>query len=97
MNFNSFAESSNSFLSQRRTISLNVNNNPTGKIYQSQKNKLRRNNLTFTYDSFTKAFMRPTEDKVYPKAFLPEPGFGLLKNPFPIIVEKRQKKGQVIN
>ncbi len=95
MNFNSFTQSTNSFLSQRRTISFNVNNNPNGKIYLSQKHKLRRNNLTFTYESFKKKFMTPCEDKVYPKAFLPEPGFGLMKNPFPIISEKRQKKSGV--
>lgn len=95
MNFNNFTDSSNSFLTQRRTISFNVNNNPNGKIYQSQKNKLRRNNLTHSFNNFKKKFMAPVEDKKYPKAFLPEPGFGLLTNPFPMINEKRQNKAKI--
>lgn len=96
LNFNSFSESVNNFYLQKRTISLSQKNgyyyNPNGKIYQSEKHKLIRKNLTFSYDKIKKNFMTVSEDKKYPRSYLPEPGFGLLQNPFPPVAKKKKKR-----
>jgi hypothetical protein len=78
-NFNSFANSKNNFLMQRRTISFNDQSffNKSKNLI-SQKTKMRKNNFNFSHDKIKKAFLTPSDDKVYPKYFLPEPGFGLL-------------------
>lgn len=78
-NFNSFATSKNNFLVQRRTVSFNnkgfLNNN---NHLLTHKQKLRKNNFNFSHDAIKKAFLPPTDDKKYPKYYLPQPGFGLL-------------------
>jgi len=91
-NFNSFANSKNNFLMQRRTISFNnkgfFNSNQN---LLTQKTKMRKNNFNFSHDAIKKAFLPPTDDKVYPKYYLPEPGFGLLTRTTIINNDKKKK------
>ena len=83
-------------MSQKKTISLSQKNgyyyNTNSKIYQSEKHKFKKENLTFSYDNIKKNFMKISEDKKYPRVYLPEPGFGLLENPFPPISKKKKKR-----
>lgn len=99
LKFENMCESVNNLFTNKKTISLNQKNgyyyNPNGKIYQSEKHKLIRKNLTFSYDKIKEKFMRVSEDKKYPRSYLPEPGFGLLENPFLSLKKKKKKKTSI--
>ena len=94
-NFNSFASSKNNFLMQRRTVSFNnkgffncENKNLT------QKQKLTKSNFNFSHEAIKKAFLPPSEDKKYPKFFLPKAGSGLLLKPGEITDKNKKKQKQ---
>jgi hypothetical protein len=100
-NFKSHSESANNMLLQKRVITnLSQKNgyfcNTNSKIFQTEKHKFKKENLTFSYDILKKNFMRVAEDKKYPRVFLPEPGFGLLENPFPFAIVSKKKKRKSI-
>ena len=94
-NFNSFASNKNNLLIQRRTVSFNNKGyfKSDGNIL-TQKQKLMKNNFNFSHDVIKKAFLPPSDDKIYPKYFLPEAGFGILSKPIEQ-KEKKQKKLRV--
>lgn len=89
-------DSVDNLFSQKKNISLSQKNgyffNPNGKIYMSEKHKLVRENLTFSYEKIKKSFITMSEDKKYPRIYLPEPGFGLLEKPVTAGVKKKKKK-----
>jgi hypothetical protein len=99
-NLKSHNESANNMLLQKRTVTnLSQKNgyftNTNSKIYQNEKHKFKKENLTFSYDSLKKNFMRVAEDKKYPRVFLPEPGFGLLENPVTFVSKKKKRKSTI--
>ena len=73
-------------LRQRRTLSaFNV-----VKEIKELKKDLNSNNVNISLKTLTEGLVLPNASK-YPKYFLPKPGFGLLKNPFPEIPKGRKR------
>jgi len=82
------------------------NNNPNRENLLSQRKILtdfnsdnafrsseKVRNLSYNYERVKSAFNPPVDDKVYPKYFLPTPGFGLVKKAPDPNAKKRRKKG----
>jgi len=94
-NFNSFGNNKNNFLMQRKTVSFNQKgffNNFNSNNILTLKQKSRRINFNFSHDAIKKAFLPPAEDKIYPKYFLPEPGYGLITKAKILNEEKKKEK-----
>lgn len=64
----------NDLLLQRRTVSYSKNSN----VFNRDK---FRKNFYSSYETIKKVFLPPTDNKKYPKYFLPKPGFGILEKP----------------
>lgn len=76
----------NNQLNQRRSLTDFLSSN------QFRNSCTRFKNLSFNFDKVRTAFSPPTDDQVYPKYYLPTPGFGLVvKAPDPYA--KKGKKG----
>ena len=83
MDLKEFNPEKYNMLSQRKTLAV-FNFNEVTRL----KGELSKENINIPMNTLRKAFLSP-ETTVYPKHFLPNPGFGLLLNPY---VENKRKK-----
>jgi glycerol-3-phosphate O-acyltransferase len=83
--FKKFNPDSKNMLMQRRSLS-----NFSDLDVMNLKRDLSSDGVNISLKSLKKAFLSPPET-IYPKTYLPSPGFGFLLDPFPQKSKKKKK------